>query len=73
MLALLTVASLAVLLLSNLWLLREVERLRDRVDVYQREVLNLDAQLSRVTVQVQLLREMVSGGDAALGSEQTPG
>jgi len=53
--ALLVATSLAVLLISNLWLLREVEVLRERLDVYQREVLALDAQLSRLTVQVQLL------------------
>lgn len=47
--------SLAVLLISNLWLLREVERLRHSLDVYQREVLALDARICRLTVQVELM------------------
>lgn len=64
MVAFLILMSLAVLLVSNLWLLREIERLRHRLDVYQKEVLALDAQLSRLTVQVQLLADPGDDGGA---------
>lgn len=49
--------SLAVLLVSNLWLLREVERLRRLVEAHQDELLALDAQICRLMAQVSLLVE----------------
>lgn len=49
------IVSLAVLLVSNVWLLKEVERLRNCLDAYQREVLALDERVCRLTVQVELM------------------
>lgn len=44
----------AVLLLaSNMWLLRELERLRRQIDAYQREVTSLDGQVCRLMYQVE--------------------
>lgn len=45
----------AVLLWSNLWLLREIERLRRHLRIYQKEVARLDEQISRLSIQVDLL------------------
>lgn len=45
--------TLVVLLLSNLWLLKEVDRLRRRIDVYQREVINLDQRMCRLIVELE--------------------
>lgn len=44
----------AVLLLaSNMWLLRELDRLRRQLDAYQREVTSLDGQVCRLMYQVE--------------------
>lgn len=40
--------AVVVLLASNVWILREMERLRRRLDLYQREVAELDRKLTFV-------------------------
>lgn len=55
-------AGLCVLLVSNLWLLREVESLRRQLDAYQREVASLDDRVCQLMYTVE----------AAEQAEQTP-
>ncbi|BAS28995.1 hypothetical protein [Limnochorda pilosa] len=47
------VAVLAVLLLSNAWLLRELEHLKDQVRRYQREVTSLDDRVCELMYEVE--------------------
>jgi len=50
----LTVAAcLAVLLVSNMWLLREIETLRARVKACREEITLLDNQVCRLMVEIQ--------------------
>ena len=44
---------LCVLLVSNLWLLREVESLRRQLDSYQREVASLDDRVCQLMYTVE--------------------
>ncbi|MFO7319506.1 MAG: hypothetical protein FWJ64_09820 [Limnochordia bacterium] len=61
-------ASLAVLLVSNLWLLREVERLSARFEACQKEVLALEARVVRLTALVDLLHHPPTDPDGAAGA-----
>lgn len=72
----LTLSLTAVLLLaSNIWLLRELERLRRQLDAYQREVASLDGQVCRLMYEVEevLEREPEHRRRAALGRVQPDG
>lgn len=46
-------AGLCVLLVSNLWLLREVDSLRRQLDCYQREVASLDDRVCQLMYSVE--------------------
>ncbi|MBE3597457.1 MAG: hypothetical protein IMX02_01140 [Limnochordaceae bacterium] len=50
---LLFAAGLGVLLLSNIWLLRELDVIKRQLDAYQREVASLDDRVCELMVSVE--------------------
>src|SRR5690554_4892154 len=68
-------ACLAVLLVSNIWLLKEIDALRARVKAYRDEVLLLNNQLCRLMAEIEgraPFRPSGDDGDCGRGGECDP-